>query len=96
MVDAFYEGYNGLDLDSAVRKGQPFQVVLGTVQGDIHEIGKDLVRIIIEANGLKVLDLGANVPSEEFVEACNSMGAPISALSVFITSARKQLVNTVS
>jgi len=63
---------------------------------DIHEIGKDLVRIIMETNGLKVLDVGANVPSEQFVEACNSTGAPILALSVFITSARKQLVNTVN
>jgi methanogenic corrinoid protein MtbC1 len=96
MIDAFYEGYNALDLDSAVRKDRPFQVVLGTVQGDIHEIGKDLVRIILEANGLKVLDLGANIPSEQFIEACNSTGAPILALSVFITSARKQLVNTVN
>ena len=75
---------------------RPFQVALGTVQGDIHEIGKDLVRIIMETNGLRVLDLGANVAPERFVEACKSSDAPIVALSAFIVSARKQLVDTIN
>jgi MtaA/CmuA family methyltransferase len=96
MVDAFYEGYKELELDLGLSTDRPFQVVLGTVQGDIHEIGKDLVRIMMETNGLRVLDLGANVSSEQFVESCKSSGAPVVALSAFITSARKQLVDTIN
>lgn len=95
MVDAFYEAYRYLEADLRLEQDRPVQVVLGTVQGDIHEIGKDLVRIIMETNGLKVLDLGADVSPEEFSDASRSTGAPILALSAFITSARKQLAKTI-
>ena len=43
-------------------------VVLGTVEGDIHDIGKDVVKFILDANGFEVYDLGVDVPPEKFVE----------------------------
>lgn len=90
MVDAFYDGIKELEpqLDSA---DEPPQVVLGTVAGDIHEIGKNLVRIMLQAHGIRVLDLGVNVAVQDFVRACRDHNAPVLGLSVFITSARRQL-----
>ena len=44
------------------------KVVLGTVRGDLHDIGKNLVGIMLEAAGFKIIDIGVNVPSEKFVE----------------------------
>lgn len=59
MVDAFYRGFQEMErrLEQATRR-EP-QVVLGTVKGDVHEIGKNLVRIVLETQGVRVLDLGA-------------------------------------
>lgn len=95
MVDAFYQGFRTLEPRLVVEGDRPPQVILGTVKGDFHEIGKNLVRIILEANDVKVLDLGVNVAAEEFLEAAKSHGAPVVGLSAFITSARKQLAEIV-
>ena len=45
------------------------KVVIGTVKGDLHDIGKNLVRMMMEGKGLEVVDLGVDVPAEKFVEA---------------------------
>jgi MtaA/CmuA family methyltransferase len=91
IVDAFYQGYD--ELGSLLQRGGPGGpvVALGTVQGDFHEIGKSLVAIMLEANGIPVLDLGVNVAPEKFVEACRKEGCRVAGLSAFITSARSQL-----
>jgi len=44
--------------------------VIGAVQGDIHDIGKNLVKLMLEVNGIRVVDLGRDVDMETFVEAC--------------------------
>lgn len=96
VVDAFYEGFKILEPLLGLKKDRPPDVILGTVKGDLHEIGKDLVKIILETNGIQVLDLGVDVPEEQFLKAARSVKAPILGLSVFISSARKQLARTVA
>jgi methanogenic corrinoid protein MtbC1 len=90
-TEAFYRGFEQVKpLIAGTEKQRP-DVVLGTVRGDFHEIGKDLVRILFEINGIRVLDLGVDVSPEDFVSAAVSNNAPIIGLSAFITSAGKQL-----
>jgi trimethylamine corrinoid protein len=63
------------------------KVVLGTVQGDIHDIAKDIVGFMLDVNGFEVTDLGVDVPPAKFVEAVNQTGAKIVGLSGFLTLA---------
>lgn len=60
--------------------------VLGTVQGDIHEIGKSLVRTMLTASGFRVHDLGADVPVERFVATAKEAHANIVGLSALLTT----------
>lgn len=60
-------------------------VVVGTVKGDIHDIGKDIVVTLLEANNFEVIDLGVDVPAEKFVEAVKSSGAAVVGLSGLLT-----------
>lgn len=62
------------------------RMVLGTVAGDIHDIGKNLVRIMLEANGFEVRDLGKDAPTESFVSAAKEMGADILGASSLMTT----------
>ena len=61
-------------------------VVIGTVQGDIHEIGKSLVATMLSANGFKVHDLGADVAPTDFVARVKETGADIVGLSALLTT----------
>ena len=70
--------------------GRP-RVILGAVAGDLHEIGKNLVRIVLEAHGYPVLDLGVNVAAVNFLAAWRQHQAPVVGLSAFITSARREI-----
>jgi trimethylamine corrinoid protein len=65
------------------RKGR---VVLGTVEGDIHDIGKTVVGAMLQANGYEVHDLGVDVPSTRFVQAAEELGANIIALSALLST----------
>ncbi|MDT3697936.1 MAG: cobalamin-dependent protein [Thermincola sp.] len=60
-------------------------VVLGTVAGDIHDIGKDIVAFMLEVNGFEVYDLGVDVPSDKFVEKIKEVNPNIVGLSGFLT-----------
>jgi methanogenic corrinoid protein MtbC1 len=60
-------------------------VVVGTVKGDVHDIGKDLVVSTLRASGYDVTDLGVNVAPERFVEALKETGATVLALSGLLT-----------
>ena len=71
------------------------KVVVGTVAGDIHDIGKDLVVFMLDVNGFDVTDLGIDVPVEKFVDAIKETGAPIVALSGFLTLAFENMKGTV-
>jgi 5-methyltetrahydrofolate--homocysteine methyltransferase len=62
------------------------RVVIGTVKGDIHEIGKSLVAMMLSADGFEVHDLGVDVPAERFVEKAGEVGADIVAMSALLTT----------
>ncbi len=62
------------------------KVVLGSVQGDLHDIGKNLVGIMLEGAGFEVVDLGVDVPPEKFVEAAVSEEASVVGLSALLTT----------
>ena len=61
-------------------------VVIGTVKGDIHEIGKSLVATMLSANGFKVYDLGVDVPTEKFLAKIKETGANLLGLSALLTT----------
>lgn len=71
------------------------KAVVGTVQGDLHDIGKKLVVIMLEGNGFEVVDLGTDVPPERFVEAVKEGGSQLVGLSALLTSALPAMEQTV-
>jgi methanogenic corrinoid protein MtbC1 len=71
------------------------KIVLGTVQGDIHDIAKDIVGFMLDINGFEVTDLGVDVPPEKFVETVKATGAKIVGLSGFLTLAFDPMKSTV-
>ncbi len=62
------------------------RVVIGTVKGDIHEIGKNLVAMMLQASGFEVHDLGVDVPVERFVEKAREVGADVVGVSALLTT----------
>jgi methanogenic corrinoid protein MtbC1 len=79
--------------ESAAKRGG--KVVFGTVAGDIHDIGKDIVVFMLDVSGFDVLDLGVDVPPEKFVDKIRESGAPIVGLSGFLTLAYDSMKQTV-
>ena len=71
------------------------KVVIGTVAGDIHDIGKDLVVFMLDVNGFEALDLGIDVPVEKFVESIKKSGSTVVGLSGFLTLAFDSMKATV-
>ncbi|MBM3326145.1 MAG: cobalamin-binding protein [Calditrichaeota bacterium] len=70
-------------------------VVIGVVQGDFHDIGKNIVRLLLESAGFKLVDLGKNVLTERFVEIIHSENADIAALSTLMTTTMDSMLETV-
>ena len=70
-------------------------VVLGTIAGDIHDIGKDMVGIMLEGAGFRVVDLGINVPPARFVEAIREHRPAIVGMSAFLTTTMPQIGRTI-
>lgn len=62
------------------------KVVIGTVKGDLHDIGKNLVTMMLEGAGFEMIDLGTDVPSEKFVEAVKENAADVVAMSALLTT----------
>ena len=62
------------------------KVCIGTVQGDLHDIGKNLVKMMLEGKGLEVIDLGTDVAPETFVETAKNEGCQIIACSALLTT----------
>jgi methanogenic corrinoid protein MtbC1 len=71
------------------------KVVIGTVAGDIHDIGKDLVVFMLDVNGFEVTDLGIDVPVQKFVDAVKETGSTVVGLSGFLTLAFDSMKETV-
>ena len=71
-------------------------VVIGTVKGDMHDIGKNLVRMMLEGKGLRVIDLGVDVPAERFFEAAEENGADIICCSALLTTTMGEIKNVIA
>jgi 5-methyltetrahydrofolate--homocysteine methyltransferase len=71
------------------------RVVIGTVQGDLHDIGKNLVASMLEGGGFQVVDLGVDVPAEKFVEAAKEKDGTILALSALLTTTMTMMKNVI-
>ena len=71
------------------------KIVLATVKGDVHDIGKNIVRVILENYGFEVLDLGRDVPPEKVVEAVRKSGARLVGLSALMTTTLKSMAETI-
>ena len=71
------------------------KIIIGTVKGDIHDIGKNIVVFMLDINGFEVTDLGVNVPPEQFVETLRSSGVTMAGLSGFLTLAYDPMKETV-
>ena len=72
------------------------KIVIGTVEGDIHDIAKDIVGFMLDLNGFEVTDLGVDVPPAKFVEAVQETGAKMVGLSGFLTLAYDPMKETVA
>lgn len=71
------------------------KIAIGTVDGDLHDIGKNLVVLMLESNGYEVEDLGIDVPVEKFAEAITTGGAQIVGLSAMLTTTMMQMDTTI-
>ncbi len=71
------------------------KVVLGTVKGDLHDIGKNLVRMMMEGKGLEVIDMGVDVTADKFVEKAVESGADIVACSALLTTTMPEIKSVV-
>lgn len=70
-------------------------VVIGTVHGDLHDIGKNIVVFMLEVNGYNVIDLGIDVPVSDFVNKVRELQPPVLALSGFLTLAFDSMKETI-
>ena len=71
------------------------KVCIGTVQGDLHDIGKNLVRMMLEGKGLDVVDLGVDVPAEKFVQAAIENGCQVICCSALLTTTMNVMAEVV-
>ncbi len=72
------------------------KVVLGTVQGDLHDIGKNLVGMLFEGAGFEVIDVGIDTPKEEFVKAIRENGPQLVGLSALLTTTMPRMREVIS
>lgn len=93
---AMHAGLNVLKPLLAEQDVQPIgTVAIGTVKGDLHDIGKNLVGMMLEGAGLKVLDLGIDVSPEKFVEAIKNNKVDVIALSALLTTTMPGMKDTI-
>ncbi len=69
-------------------------MAIGTVQGDLHDIGKNLVAMMLEGSGYEIMDLGVDVPAERFVQAIRD-GANVVAMSALLTTTMTNMQATI-
>lgn len=85
--DAMYAGLDILKPHiKSDEQGEKLKVVIGVVEGDTHDIGKNLVKIMLETAGFDVFDLGRDIPPGKFVDKAREVGANIIALSTLMTT----------
>ena len=82
-------------MQTEVKQEKLGKIIVGTVAGDIHDIGKDIVVFMLDISGYEVTDLGVDVPAAKFVDAIKDTGASVVALSGFLTLAFDSMKETV-
>lgn len=86
-------------LESRMPSGDDFQkatLVIGTVKGDIHDIGKNMVAVMVKNHGYRVIDLGKNVPAETFVDAVLEYNAEFLGLSALMTTTMQEIPGVIA
>ena len=71
------------------------KVVTGTVKGDLHDIGKNLVGMMMKGAGFEIIDLGSDVPAEKFISAVKESGAQVVAMSALLTTTMANMPATI-
>lgn len=71
------------------------KVVIGTVKGDLHDIGKNLVIMMLEGGGFEVVDLGIDVPTNRFVDAIHTHQPQVVGMSALLTTTMREMKNTI-
>jgi methylmalonyl-CoA mutase cobalamin-binding domain/chain len=89
---------NRLDplLEGSQKKGSIGNVVIGTVKGDIHDIGKNIVSTLLRGSGFEVVDLGVDVSTEKFIEAIKESGAKVLGMSALLSTTYPEMKNVVN
>ena len=91
--------YAGLDIINPLlceKEVEPLGIVaIGTVKGDMHDIGKNLVAMMMEGVGIKIIDLGTNVTAQKFINAVKHDGAQIIAMSALLTTTMLEMKVTI-
>jgi len=70
-------------------------LVIGTIEGDIHDIGKNIVSVLMEGSGFEIIDLGVNVPAKIFLEAVEKHHPDILGLSAMLTTTMQEMKNVI-
>jgi len=96
-IDAFKKGLALIEskLKDEPKPGKPLKIVIGTVKGDIHNIGKNLVKTMLEVSGHEVYDLGVDIPPEVFAAKAQEYDADIVGMSALVSPGLMELRNTV-
>jgi corrinoid protein of di/trimethylamine methyltransferase len=94
--------YGGMDLLDPYLKleedmaSKPATVIIGTVEGDVHDIGKSLVKTLLSANGFNCVDLGNDVPASRFIEAASEYRATAISMSTLMTTTMAEMPRVIS
>jgi methylmalonyl-CoA mutase cobalamin-binding domain/chain len=83
-------------LEGAQKKDSIGNVVIGTVKGDIHDIGKNIVVTLLRGSGFEVVDLGVDVSTEKFIEAIKESGAKVLGMSALLSTTYPEMKNVVN
>lgn len=91
--------YAGLDIIKPLLAQQDFKakgiVAIGTVKGDLHDIGKNLVAMMMEGSGIEVIDLGTDVGPDKYIAAVKEQGAQIICMSALLTTTMPEMKNII-
>ncbi len=85
-IDAFRQGVGHLKGGNTQVAGKEDAVVIGVVEGDVHDMGKNIVAGVLEASGYRVIDLGKDVPRDRFLESLKETKASLLALSTMMST----------
>lgn len=85
-IDAFRQGVGCLKKTRTALPGKEDAVVIGVVEGDVHDMGKNIVAGVLEASGYRVIDLGKDVPRDRFLESLEDTKASLLALSTMMST----------